>query len=168
MISKGIILAGGTGRRLSPITNAVNKHLLPISDKPMIYYPLSILMLSKIRNILIVINKNEKKLFEAILGPVKDLGIKISYQVQLQPNGIGDVFKICKKFIYKSPFCLVLGDNFFYGQALSDYLDKIQEHKNGVTIFTYPVKNTSEFGILEKRSSQTYKLVEKPKKNKIK
>ncbi len=163
MVNKGIILAGGTGKRLFPITKSINKHILPIGDKPMIYYPLSILMLAKIKNIQIIINKNEEKIFRSVLGPTKDLGINISFNFQNKPNGIGEVFKVSKKFINDSSFCLILGDNFFYGQALSDYLENIQKFKKGSLIFTYPVKNTNQYGILESNESKK-KILEKPKK----
>lgn len=164
MITKGIILAGGSGTRLSPVTKVINKHLLPIHDKPMIYYPLSILMLAGIRNIQIIINPGEKKVFSEVLGNPKDLGINIDYIIQKKPNGIGEVFKISKKFINNQKFCLILGDNFFYGQALSSYLSKIQEHKTGTLVFCYPVNNTQNFGILEEVKKK-YRIVEKPKKS---
>ena len=155
MIKKGIILAGGKGTRLYPITKIINKHLLPIHDKPMIYYPLSILMLSGIKDIQIVINPNEKSQFEKIIGNPKDLGIKISYAIQKKPNGIGEVFKISKKFIKKEKFCMILGDNFFYGQALSSYLEQIKLHKSGCLAFCYPVNKIENFGILEKKKKST-------------
>ena len=164
MITKGIILAGGSGTRLSPVTKVINKHLLPIHDKPMIYYPLSILMLAGIRNIQIIINPGEKKVFSEVLGNPKDLGINIDYIIQKKPNGIGEVFKISKKFINNQKFCLILGDNFFYGQALSSYLSKIQEHKTGTLVFCYPVNNIQNFGILEEVKKK-YRIVEKPKKS---
>ncbi len=165
MVDKGIILAGGSGKRLFPITKSVNKHILPIGDKPMIYYPLSILMLAKIKNIEIITNKNEQKIFKSILGPTKDLGINVTYNYQKKPNGIGEVFKVSKKFINYSPFCLILGDNFFYGQALSYYLKNIQTFKEGSLIFTYPVKKTNQFGILEVDGLKK-KILEKPNKTK--
>ena len=165
MIKKGIILAGGKGTRLNPITKIINKHLLPVDDKPMIYYPLSILMLSGIKEIQIVINPNEKSQFEKIIGNPKDLGIKISYVIQNKPNGIGEVFKISKKFIKNEKFCLILGDNFFYGQALSSYLEHIQSHESGCIAFCYPVNNIENFGILEKNKN-SLKVIEKPKKSK--
>jgi glucose-1-phosphate thymidylyltransferase len=164
MITKGIILAGGSGTRLSPVTKIINKHLLPIHDKPMIYYPLSILMLAGIRNIQIIINPREEKAFSDVLGNPKDLGISINYIIQKKPNGIGEVFKISKKFINNQKFCLILGDNFFYGQALSSYLSKIQQHETGTLAFCYPVNNIQNFGILEEIKKK-YRIVEKPKKS---
>ena len=164
MVNKGIILAGGTGKRLFPVTKSINKHLLPIGDKPMIYYPLSILMLAKIKNIEIITNPNEERAFKSVLGPTQDLGIKISYNFQKKPNGIGEVFKVSKKFINNSAFCLILGDNFFYGQALSDYLSNIRKFKKGSLIFTYPVKNIEQFGILEENGLKK-RILEKPKKS---
>lgn len=158
-INKGIILAGGTGSRLYPLTKIINKHLLPVNEKPMIYYSISILMLSNIRNIEIVVNKKDVKNFKDILGNTKELGINITFKIQKKPEGIGHVFKLCKNFIKKQSFVLILGDNFFYGQALSDNLNQIQIKKKGCQIFTYPVKNTQDYGILEKN-----KIKEKPKK----
>jgi len=119
MTKKGIILAGGNGSRLYPATRAINKHLLPINGKPMIYYSLSILMLSKIKDIQIVVNPGEKKSFQKVIGSFKDLGIKISFITQKKPNGIAEIFKISKKFIGSDKFALILGDNFFYGQGLT-------------------------------------------------
>ena len=119
MIKKGIILAGGKGTRMSPLTKAVNKHLLPIYDKPSIFYPLSILMLSKIRDILIIVNKGQLDQYKKILPNGKNLGIKISYLEQSRPKGLPDAFILGEKFIGKNNVALILGDNFFYGQYLS-------------------------------------------------
>ena len=113
---KGIVLAGGMGTRLNPLTNVVNKHLLPVYNKPMIYYSLSVLMLAKIRDILIITNLNDINSFKTLLGDGRNLGIKINYAIQEKPNGIGEAFIIGEKFIGKSSVALVLGDNIFYGQ----------------------------------------------------
>jgi len=166
MTKKGIILAGGNGSRLYPATRAINKHLLPINGKPMIYYSLSILMLSKIKDIQIVVNPGEKKSFQKVIGSFKDLGIKISFITQKKPNGIAEIFKISKKFIGSDKFALILGDNFFYGQGLTYYLKKIKKiKKNECIIFTHPVKNISSFGCLEK-TNKKFRVIEKPKKSK--
>ena len=128
MIKKGIILAGGHGTRMSPLTKAVNKQLLPIYDKPLIYYPLSILMLAKIKDILIIVNKSQLTQFKKILPEGKNLGIKINYAEQKYPKGIPEAFTIGKEFISKSNVALILGDNFFYGQSLTEKLLKAIEH----------------------------------------
>ena len=124
MIKKGIILAGGKGTRMSPLTKAVNKQLLPIYDKPLIFYPLSILMLSKIKDILIIVNKGQLKQYKKILPNGKNLGIKITYLEQAKPRGLPDAFVIGKSFIGKENVAMILGDNFFYGQNLSSLLQK--------------------------------------------
>ena len=135
MIKKGIILAGGKGTRLSPITKSTNKQLLPIYDKPLFFYPLSNLMLADIRNILIIVNKGQIKNFYNSIGNGSHLGIKIFYKEQVSPNGIPESFKIGKKFIGKSNVALILGDNFFYGQGLIDQLEEVKKFKNGCTIY---------------------------------
>ena len=163
MIKKGIILAGGDGTRLGPLTKAVNKQLLPLYDKPLIYYPLSVLMLGGIKNILIITNKDEKSNFLKLLGDGSQLGIKISFLEQDRPKGLPDAFIIGKNFIRKDSIALILGDNFFYGQGFTNRL-KIALHKNkGATIFTYIVNNPSDYGILEiDRRNKIKKIVEKP------
>ena len=149
MIKKGIILAGGYGTRLSPITKVVNKQLLPLYDKPLIYYPLSVLMLAGIADILVITNKNEKSNFIKLLGNGSQLGIKITFLEQSKPKGLPDAFIVGEKFIGKNDVALILGDNFFYGQGFTNRL-KAAMHKNiGATIFTYIVNNPSEYGILE-------------------
>ena len=125
MIKKGIILAGGKGTRMSPLTKAVNKQLLPIYDKPLIFYPLSILMLAKIKDILIIVNKGQIDQFKKILPNGNNLGIKIEYKEQDKPNGLPDAFLIGESFIKKDPVALILGDNFFYGQSLTKKLNLI-------------------------------------------
>jgi glucose-1-phosphate thymidylyltransferase len=135
LITKGIILAGGKGTRLSPLTKVTNKQLLPIYDKPMIFYPLSILMLAGIKNILIIVNKGQVKNFFNVLGNGERFGIKIQYKVQNKPKGIADAFILGRSFIKKDNVCLILGDNFFYGQSLTNKLLKAKNHSNGATIF---------------------------------
>ena len=131
MIKKGIILAGGKGTRMSPLTKAVNKQLLPIYDKPLIFYPLSILMLAKIKDILIIVNKGQLDQYKKILPNGNNLGIKISYLEQNEPRGLPDAFVIGEKFIGKENVAMILGDNFFYGQSLSKLLLKNTKLKNG-------------------------------------
>ena len=166
MIKKGIILAGGTGSRMSPLTKAVNKQLLPLYDKPLFFYPLSILMLAKIKNILIIVNKGQTEQFKKILPNGENLGIKIQYLEQDKPRGLPDAFKIGEKFIQNSPVSLILGDNFFYGQSLTKKLINCTKLKSGARIFLHPVKNPSQFGIatINKKNKIT-KIVEKPKKS---
>ena len=124
MIKKGIILAGGLGTRLSPITKSVSKQLLPVYDTPLIFYPLSVLMLCKIKNILIIVKKGEKRNFQKVLGNGKDLGINLEFKEQTQPRGIPDAFIIGEQFIKKDNVALILGDNLFYGQGLTEILRK--------------------------------------------
>jgi len=167
MIKKGIILAGGYGTRLSPLTKAVNKQLLPLYDKPLIYYPLSVLMLAGIKNILIITNKGEKYNFLKLLGDGSDLGIKISFIEQDRPKGLPDAFIIGKKFIGKDDVVLILGDNFFYGQGFTSRLKTALRNNGGATIFTYIVNNPSDYGILEiDKRNKIKKIVEKPPKTK--
>ena len=165
MIKKGIILAGGTGTRMSPLTKAVNKQLLPIHDKPLIYYPLSILMLSGIRDILIIVNKEQLNQFRKILPNGNNLGIKISYAEQEYPRGLPEAFKIGKNFIGNNNVALILGDNFFYGQSLTKKLRKCVKLNKGATIILHPVKNPSSYGIANiNKKNKITKIVEKPKK----
>ena len=165
MIKKGIILAGGTGSRMSPITKAVNKQLLPLYDKPLFYYPLSILMLAKIKDILIIVNKGQIEQFQKILPNGKNLGIKIQYKEQDKPRGLPDAFVIGESFIKKDPVALILGDNFFYGQSLTKKLIRCTKMKNGAKIFLHPIKNPSLFGIATiNNKKKITKIIEKPKK----
>jgi glucose-1-phosphate thymidylyltransferase len=163
MIKKGIILAGGMGTRMSPVTKAVNKQLLPLYDKPLIYYPLSVLMLAGIKNILIIVNAGQLNQFRKILPEKNNLGIKIQYQEQKKPGGLPESFIIGEKFIGKDKVVLILGDNFFYGQSLTKILKKNIMLKNGAKIFLHPVKNPNLYGVasVDKRFKVT-KLVEKP------
>jgi len=165
MIKKGIILAGGMGTRMSPLTKAVNKHLLPIYDKPVFFYPLSVLMLSGIRDILIIVNKGQQNQFKKILPNGKNLGIKITYLEQKKPKGLPDAFIIGEKFIGKENVALILGDNFFYGQSLTKKLKECVKLKNGATVILHPVKNPSSYGIAKiNRRNKITKIIEKPKK----
>ena len=166
MIKKGIILAGGLGTRMSPITKSVNKQLLPIFDKPLIYYPLSILMLAGIKEILIIVNKGSIHQFKKILRNGENFGIKINYAEQDKPRGLPDAFKIGKKFIGNNNVALILGDNFFYGQSLSVKLKNLAKLKSGASIFVHPVKNPSRFGVAELKGNKIISLKEKPKKSK--
>ncbi len=165
MISKGIILAGGKGTRMSPLTKAVNKQLLPLYDKPLIFYPLSVLMLAGIKNILIIVNKGQLNQFRKILPEKNNLGIKIQYREQIKPSGLPEAFIIGEKFIGKDKVAMILGDNFFYGQSLTKILKKSSFIKNGAQIFLHPVKNPNLYGVatLDKNKKVT-KLIEKPKK----
>jgi glucose-1-phosphate thymidylyltransferase len=166
MIKKGIILAGGIGSRMSPLTKAVNKHLLPIYDKPVIFYPLSILMLSGIRDILIIVNKGQLNQFKKILPNGNNLGIKISYAEQKNPRGLPDAFLLGEKFIGKDNVALILGDNFFYGQSLTKKLKSCIKLKSGAIAILHPVKNPSSYGVAKiNQRNQITKIVEKPKKN---
>ena len=163
MIKKGIILAGGYGTRLGPLTKAVNKQLLPLYDKPLIYYPLSVLMLAGISNILIITNKDEKSNFIKLLGDGSQLGIKITFLEQSRPKGLPDAFIIGKNFIGKDDVVLILGDNFFYGQGFTNRLKNALKKNNGATIFTYTVNNPSDYGILEiSKRNKIKKIIEKP------
>ncbi|OUX44361.1 glucose-1-phosphate thymidylyltransferase [bacterium TMED277] len=163
MIKKGIILAGGMGTRMSPLTKAVNKQLLPLYDKPLIYYPLSVLMLAGIKNILIIVNAGQLNQFRKILPEKNNLGIKIQYREQKNPGGLPESFIIGEKFIDKDKVALILGDNFFYGQSLTKILKKNITLKNGAKIFLHSVKNPNLYGVasVDKRFRVT-KLVEKP------
>ena len=166
---KGIILAGGKGTRLYPITSAISKQLLPVYDKPMIYYPLTTLMFAGIKDFLIICNIRDLNSYKKLLGNGSNWGIKINYEVQDQPNGISEALVIGEKFIKKSDCALILGDNIFYGHNLSSYLYKGIKNKkrNGATIFTYRINNPKNFGIAEFNSKNNIvKLIEKPIKTK--
>jgi len=166
MIRKGIILAGGTGSRLSPLTKVINKQLLPLYDKPLIFYPLSILMLAGIKDILIITNPNEGINFKKILGNGSNFGIKIEYLEQRKPNGLPEAFIIGEKFINKQSVALVLGDNFFYGQGFTKRLKQQTKVKSGCTIFTYKVNNPQDYGIVEIKNNKIINIKEKPKNSK--
>tara|TARA_Y100000816_G_scaffold278609_1_gene249966 strand:+ start:1679 stop:2539 length:861 start_codon:yes stop_codon:yes gene_type:complete len=164
MVKKGIILAGGLGTRLSPLTKAVNKQLLPIYDKPLIFYPLSILMLANIRDILIIVNPGQLENFKNLLGDGKRYGIKIKYKIQNKPKGLPEAFILGKNFIKRDNVALILGDNFFYGQSLTSKLEKSLTHRNGARIFLKKVNNPENYGIAKIKKNQIDKIVEKPKK----
>ena len=164
MIKKAIILSGGKGTRMSPLTKAVNKQLLPIHDKPLIYYPLSILMLAKIKDILIVVNKGELNQFKKILPNGKRFGIKIQYIEQNEPRGLPDAFVIGEKFIGKENVAMILGDNFFYGQSLSKILYNCINTKQGAKILLHKVINPEKYGVAKLKNNKILDLVEKPKK----
>ena len=167
MINKGIILAGGLGTRMSPLTKAVNKQLLPLYDKPLIFYPLSILMLAKIKDILIIVNKGQLKQFRKILPENNNLGIKIQYKEQNNPGGLPEAFLIGEKFIANENVALILGDNFFYGQNLTKKLIECTKIKKGAKVFIHPVKNPSLYGVATiNKKNKIIKVVEKPKKTK--
>ena len=165
MIKKGIILAGGRGTRMSPLTKAINKQLLPIFDKPLIFYPLSILMLSKIKDILIIVNKGELSQYKKIIPNGKNLGIKITYAEQSEPRGLPDAFIIGEKFIGSDNVALILGDNFFYGQNLTNQLLNYKKLKKGAKIILHKVKKPDQYGVakINKKYKVTH-IKEKPKK----
>ena len=165
MIKKGIILAGGIGTRMSPLTKAVNKQLLPIYDKPLIFYPLSILMLSKIRDILIIVNKGQINHYKKLIPDGKNLGLNITYKEQDKPRGLPDAFILGEKFIGKDNIAMILGDNFFYGQGLSVNLKKCIKLKSGAKVFLHKVANPHLFGVAKvNKKNKILKIAEKPKK----
>ena len=165
MIKKGIILAGGKGTRMSPLTKAVNKQLLPIYDKPLIFYPLSILMLSKIKDVLIIVNKGQLNQYKKILPDGNNLGIKISYLEQSKPRGLPDAFVIGEKFIGKENVAMILGDNFFYGQNLSKLLLSSTKLKKGAKVILHKVVKPELFGVAKVNNrNKIIKIQEKPKK----
>ena len=166
MVKKGIILAGGMGTRMSPLTKAVNKQLLPIYDKPLIYYPLSILMLSKIKDILIIVNKGQLKQYKKLIPSGKNLGLNITFEEQDKPRGLPDAFIIGEKFIKKSNVAMILGDNFFYGQNLTKLLLTCAKINKGAKIILHGVQNPELFGVakINLKTKKISKIVEKPKK----
>ena len=164
MVKKGIILAGGLGTRMSPLTKATNKQLLPIYDKPMIFYPLSILMIAKIKDILIIVNKGQLGTYKKLLPNGKNLGINISYIEQEKPAGLPEAFTLGEKFIKKDNVSLILGDNFFYGQSLTLLMKKFSILKKGAKILLHKVSNPEAFGVAKINNKNQVSLIkEKPK-----
>ena len=160
---KGIILAGGTGTRLDPLTISYSKQLIPVYDKPLIYYPLSTLINLNIKEILIIVNRNQITNFKNLLGNGKDFGLKINYTIQNKPNGIAESFIIAEKFIKNDPVALILGDNIFYGQDLLHDINKFDITNSGI-IFLYQVNNPSHYGVANIKNNKINKIIEKPKK----
>ena len=167
MIKKGIILAGGHGTRMSPLTKAVNKQLLPLYDKPLIFYPLSILMLAGLRDILIIVNKGQLGQFKKVLPEKNNFGVKITYREQKFPGGLPEAFLIGEKFIGKENVCLILGDNFFYGQSLTQKLTDCIKLKRGARVLLHPVKNPENYGVAKmNKREKIISIIEKPKQSK--
>jgi glucose-1-phosphate thymidylyltransferase len=164
MIKKAIILCGGTGSRMYPTTLAINKQLIPVYDKPMFFYPLSLLMLCGIKEYLFIINPGQKEKFQDLLEPTNDLGIKIEYIEQSEPNGLPEAFILGENFIGNDSVALILGDNFLYGNMLTPLIKKSFNLTNGANIYLYPNKNTSAYGVVELgKDNKIKKIVEKPK-----
>lgn len=164
---KGIILAGGTATRLYPITLGVSKQLLPVYDKPMIYYPLSVLMLAGIREILIITTPEANSSFKALLGDGSSYGLRIEYKIQDQPRGLADAFIVGSEFIGKDPVCLILGDNIFYGQGFQEMLRQAALQNSGATVFAYYVRDPERYGVIEMDAGgMALGIEEKPKKPK--
>lgn len=160
---KGIILAGGRGSRLFPITLSTSKQLLPIYDKPMVYYPLSVLMTAGIREILIIVNSNDLENYKNLLSDGSQLGLNISYKIQPSPDGLAQSFILGEKFIGSSNVCLILGDNIFFGENFSTHLERGTEREEGATIFSYHVNNPEDFGVIEFDGNRIINIEEKPK-----
>jgi glucose-1-phosphate thymidylyltransferase len=165
--TKGIILAGGSGTRLYPLTRGVSKQLLPVYDKPMIYYPMSTLMLAGIRDILVITTPEDNEAFKRLLGDGSDFGINLSYAIQASPDGLAQAFLIGEEFIGKDSVCLVLGDNIFYGQSFSKTLKNAASREDGATVFGYQVKDPERFGVVEfDNEMKAISIEEKPLKPK--
>ncbi len=163
-MNKGIILAGGTGSRLYPLTQVISKQLLPVYDKPMIYYPLSVLLMAKIREILIISTPRDLPHFRALLGSGEQFGVQFFYQEQPKPEGIAQAFLLAESFIRNEPVCLILGDNIFYGAKLKQMASLIESHEKGGMVFCYEVQDPSRYGVVEFNSErEIVKIHEKPK-----
>lgn len=164
---KGIVLSGGSGTRLYPMTKAVSKQLIPVYDKPMVYYPISTLFLAGIRDILIITTPQDVESYKKLLGDGKKWGVSFSYEIQEKPGGIAESFLIAEKFIKNSRVCLILGDNIFYGHNLKDLLKKALERERGATVFAYWVKDPQRYGVVEfSKDGKAISIEEKPEKPK--
>lgn len=167
MIKKAIILAGGSATRLYPLTHAISKQLLPVYDKPMIYYPLSTIMIAGIKDILIITEESQKKLFEKLLGNGDQWGIKITYATQKEPKGIADAFIVGEEFIGGDSVALILGDNIFYGENMHKLLESASKEKEGATVFAYHVIDPERYGVIEfNKDNKAISIEEKPNKPK--
>ena len=167
MIKKAIILCGGTGSRMFPLTHSINKQLLPVYDKPMFYYPLSLMMLCGIKEYIFIINQGQEQNFRKALGNPDDLGISVEFVVQKKPKGLPDAFLITKNLIKNQSIAMILGDNFFYGNMLSPLIKESFKIKNGCNIYVYPSNKTSSYGVVEfDKKNNIKKIIEKPKKTK--
>jgi glucose-1-phosphate thymidylyltransferase len=163
---KGIILAGGLGSRLHPLTDVSSKQLLPVYDKPMIYYPLSILMQLGMRDVLIISSPEDLPRFKSLLGSGAKWGINLSFKIQKKPNGIAEALILGKNFLKENPSCLILGDNLFFGEKLISKLKIADQDTLNASVLTYPVNDPGRYGILEKKNNKPYKIIEKPSKPK--